>query len=251
MMGAMLRSAATAMVLVLACQGAFAAEPAGKHKQPAAKAHAAAPAKAQPAQSAQPELNMDELKAKAAAGDASAQVKLGEALHEGRGIARDEAAAAEWFRKAADQGSPQGLAALATLYVSGRGVAADPAKAAELMRQAAEKGSVPASYSLGIMYLRGQGVTADRAQALSWLRKAADAKHAPAQYALGLLNVSRDAPSQDGAEAVKWLSLAATHGDAEMRTKALEKIKVISQAIGQDKTQEGLEAARVWLYSHS
>lgn len=192
-----------------------------------------------------------ELKAKAEAGDAAAQVKLGEALYSGRGIVRDPAVAAEWFRKAADQGASQGLAALGMLTLTGSGVVADSVKAAELMRQAADKGSVPASYNLGLMALRGQGMAPDRAQAMAWLRKAADAKYPDAQYALGLLNVSPDARPQDGVEAVKWLSLAATHGNAELRGKALAKIKVISDAIGSERTQEGLEAARVWFYSHS
>lgn len=249
MMGTMLRTCAAVAALVLACGGtAAAAERAATHKPVVAKA--AQTPKSVPAK---PEAAVDlaALQARAEAGDVAAQVQLGEVLHEGRGIARDAAAAAGWFGKAATQGSPQGKAALALLYLNGSGVEADPAQAAKLMREAAEQGFAPASYNLGLMYLKGLGVAADRGQALTWLGKAADAKHAEAQYMLGVLSVSRDAPKRDGVEAVKWLSLAATHGDEALRAKAMAQIKVISQAIGPGPTQDGLEAARRWFYSHS
>lgn len=232
----------TAVALAaLACTGLARAEAPVKAKPAAAGAHKAAVSA--PA--------VDDLKAKAEAGDAQAQVGLGELLHGGRGVARDEAAAAKWFGKAAAQGSAQGLAALGLLYLTGSGVPADAAKAAELTRQAADKGLAPASYNLGLMYLKGQGVAADRAQAMVWLRQAAEAKYADAQYALGMLNAGGGPGQQNGVEAVKWLSLAAAGGSAELRANALARIKTIAAVIGPDRTQEGLEAARIWLFSHS
>jgi TPR repeat protein len=45
-----------------------------------------------------------ELKKQAAAGDASAQFKLGFAYDSGNGVPKDQAEAVLWYRKAADQG---------------------------------------------------------------------------------------------------------------------------------------------------
>ncbi len=46
---------------------------------------------------------IEELKAKAEAGDAESQVDLGLRYEQGKGVAKDQAEAARWYRKAADQ----------------------------------------------------------------------------------------------------------------------------------------------------
>jgi TPR repeat protein len=62
------------------------------------------------------------LKALAEAGEASAQTKLGDMYATGRGVARDDAVAAVWYRKAADQGDTAGQISLGHLYEDGRGI---------------------------------------------------------------------------------------------------------------------------------
>lgn len=58
-------------------------------------------------------------------GLAKAQVELGRRLSEGNGCAIDEAAAAEWFRRAADQQYAPGLYAMGRSYEAGVGVEQD------------------------------------------------------------------------------------------------------------------------------
>ena len=46
---------------------------------------------------------IEEVKAKAEAGDADSQVELGLRYEKGEGVAKDQAEAAKWYRKAAEQ----------------------------------------------------------------------------------------------------------------------------------------------------
>ena len=61
------------------------------------------------------------LLAKANAGDAASQVKVGEIYAAGTGVMADPKQAADWYRKAADQGDIGGEIHLANLYRDGAG----------------------------------------------------------------------------------------------------------------------------------
>jgi TPR repeat protein len=64
-------------------------------------------------------------KAKAEQGDALAQLSLAMCYADGKGVAKDEAEAVKWLRKAAEQGEPIAQTCLATFYFTGKGVAKD------------------------------------------------------------------------------------------------------------------------------
>jgi TPR repeat protein len=120
------------------------------------------------------------LLAKANAGDAAAQVLVGESYAAGSGQARtsrqlteDCKQAAEWYRKAAAQGNAAGQVHLAALYRDGKGVAHDMAQAAAWYRKAAEQGNVLAQATLGLLYSMGQGVPHSDVEAYYWLDLAA------------------------------------------------------------------------------
>ena len=66
------------------------------------------------------------------------------------------------------------FARLAFLYLDGQGVIQDNAQAALWWRKAAEQGDMNAQYALGSLYRYGQGVTQDYAQAAQWYLKAAE-----------------------------------------------------------------------------
>ena len=72
----------------------------------------------------------------AKAGDAEAQVNVGEIFEKGLGAEPNYEAAGIWYEKAADQGNERGLFNLGTLYEQGLGVKADKLKALNLYRQA-------------------------------------------------------------------------------------------------------------------
>lgn len=72
----------------------------------------------------------------AEAGDAEAQVNVGEIFEKGLGAEPNYEAAVIWYQKAADQGNKQGLFNLGTMYEQGHGVPADRVHALNLYRQA-------------------------------------------------------------------------------------------------------------------
>ncbi len=63
---------------------------------------------------------------------------------------------------------------LGLMYRQGRGVAQDDAEAAKWYRRAAEQGHSSAQLGLGFMYSQGRGVSQDYTNAAKWFRKAAD-----------------------------------------------------------------------------
>jgi TPR repeat protein len=123
------------------------------------------------------------LLAKANAGDAAAQVMVGENIAAGNGQARsakqltaDYRQAAEWYRKAAAQNDIAGEVHLAAVYRDGSGVSRDMEQAASWYRKAAEQGDVTAQATLGVLYSMGQGVEHNDVEAYYWLDLAAAVK---------------------------------------------------------------------------
>ena len=94
-------------------------------------------------------------------GDAACQCEQGRRLHEGRGVARDQAAAAACFEAAAAQNSPDGQCLLGLCHEKGEGVPQSWENAAFLYRQAADQGFAPAQCNLGWCYEYGKGVPQD------------------------------------------------------------------------------------------
>lgn len=125
------------------------------------------------------------LLAKANAGDAAAQVQLGDnSRAAGDAVPHDLQLAAEfykqavaWYRKAAGQGSIPGEMHLAALFRDGgKGFPRDLEQAAAWYRKAAEQGNVTAQATLGVLYSIGQGVPRDDVEAYFWLDLAASVK---------------------------------------------------------------------------
>jgi TPR repeat protein len=119
------------------------------------------------------------------AGDAAAQIRIGEIYAAGKSVGRDLSQAAEWYRKAAATGSVDGELHLAALYRDGgKGFPRDMAQAAAWYRKAAGQGDAGAQGILGVLYSFGQGVQHNDVEAYYWLDLAAAAKGPnQAQYA--------------------------------------------------------------------
>ncbi len=156
------------------------------------------------------------LEKKAAAGDADAQVALGMAYDQGKGVLQDRRKAAEWFGKAAEQGVAQAQFNLGTMYDYGVGVKKNEAKALELFEKAAVQGLADAQFNLGNMYAEGRGTAQDLAKAIGWYDKAGIQGMTRAQYNLALL-YAKGAKEQglepNSVKAYAWTSLAAADGD--------------------------------------
>jgi TPR repeat protein len=104
--------------------------------------------------------------------------------YNGRGVEKDFAKAAEYYRKAADQGHALAQYNLGYAYSKGEGVAEDKAEGARWYRKAAEQGFALAQCNLGVAYRNGEGVAKDLAEAIRWIRKAAEQGFVLAQQVL-------------------------------------------------------------------
>lgn len=94
---------------------------------------------------------IDELKTRAANGDAMAQYNLGDRYYNGEGVTKDSAEAVRWWRKAAEQGVAEAQGILGTCYSFGYGVTKDDTEAVKWLRKAAEQGDTKAKIKLNDM----------------------------------------------------------------------------------------------------
>jgi len=69
-------------------------------------------------------------------------------------------------------------------YANGRGVERDGAEAANWYRKAAEQGYASAQYNLGVKYAKGRGVAQNDAEAMKWIAKAVEQANENAKKAL-------------------------------------------------------------------
>lgn len=146
-------------------------------------------------------------------GSASAQVLLAIAYLNGdAGLAKDGKLAAQWFERAALQGSGYAEGRLADLYADGIGVAKNLKIAADWRERAARRGNVDAQFKLGQMYLEGTGVAPDRQRARSWLQSAAEEGNREAAYLLARMYREGLGGPEDQAMADHWLYKSALGG---------------------------------------
>ena len=124
---------------------------------------------------------LEEVRAAAAKGDASAQVELGMFYVRGDVVPKDPVAGVSWIRKAADQGDAMGQYLLGVFYQSDVGVVTqDLAQGAEWFRKAAEQGLPDAQHLFGIAVGEGgRGVPQDVIESLKWLNLAAARRQEP------------------------------------------------------------------------
>ena len=163
-------------------------------------------------------LDVARLRLVAEQGDARARNELGFMYQNGRGVARDDAEAVRWYRRAAEQGHASGQNNLGFMYQNGRGVARDDAEAVRWYRRAAEQGHASGQFNLGFMYENGRGVARDDAEAVRWYRRAAEQGHASGQSNLGFMYQNGRGVARDDAEAVRWYRRAAEQGEAGGQT---------------------------------
>lgn len=156
-----------------------------------------------------PDPEMD----RARRGDPDAQFAVGYRYARGVRVPRDEAAAADWFRKAAAQGHVRAQYNLGVMYSRGRGVDQDYAEALNWYSMAAEQGDAAAQAVIAAMYQRGVGTAPDLRAAFDWYLKAARQGHQNSMYKVGELYL-QGVPGipRDAKEAFRWFKAAAEKG---------------------------------------
>jgi len=129
-------------------------------------------------------------------------------LHGDATHAKNEALAANWFEKAAEQGNAYAQKMLGDLYEQGRGVPKNLKLSADWREKSANRGNTEAQLMLGKMYLNGSGVNRDQDKAEGWLNRAAVAGNSEAQFLLGKLYHEQKNPGMAG----NWLARSAAQG---------------------------------------
>ena len=188
-----------------------------------------------------------------------------------------------WYRKAADQGYPNGLTSLGWMYVQGLGAPQDFAQALAWLHKAADQGNAAGQANLGWMYehwpRRAAGLCAggdlvsegrrprgqrradrprldvrawprrpqDFAQAVIWYRKAADQESAAAQNNLGLMYENGRGVPQDYIRAHMWYNLAASGAsDRRTREEAVKARDAVATKMTSVQIAEAQRLAREW-----
>jgi TPR repeat protein len=125
----------------------------------------------------------------------------------------------------------------------------DNAEAAKWYRRAAEQGNAQAQSNLGAMYDNGQGVRQDYAEAVKWYRKAADQGEADGQFNLGIMYARGRGIAQDYVQAHKWFNLAAARypaSETENRQEAVRNRDLAASRMNAAQIAEAQRLAREW-----
>lgn len=160
-----------------------------------------------------------DLRRRANAGEAWAQLILGCRYYAGEGVTANHHEAARLLRLAANQEDAEAQLVLGLMYLHGQGVAKDEVEAVRLLRLAADRGNAGAQTDLGIMYAQGQGVAKDEREAVRLYRLAADQGDAKAQSNLGTMYANgQGGLPKDRDEAMRLWKLAAAGGNINAQT---------------------------------
>ena len=95
--------------------------------------------------------------------------------------------AAQWYRKAAEAGHPDGQSWYGTALLTGKGVEKNSAEAVKWFQKAADQGNDSGAYWLGLCLTNGWGIEKDFSEARKWLQLAAKEDWLDAKYRLRLL----------------------------------------------------------------
>ncbi len=133
------------------------------------------------------------------------------ALLNGWGATRDETAAYQWIRRAAEAGDPRGEISVAVMLAVGQGVDENDAEARDWYARGVARNLAPPLRGLGIMLYTGEGGPVDRARGWAYLKLAADAGEANAKRLIDERVGDLSAPDRERGEAIvaDWI---AKHG---------------------------------------
>jgi S1-C subfamily serine protease len=149
-------------------------------------------------------------KSAAEQGDASCQNLLGILYSEGRGVPKNEADAARWFRKAADQDHAIACFNLGRAYQFGRGVTQSNEEAIKWYGKAAEQHVPEGEFAYGFLLVAAER---NEREGLKWIRKAARQGLPGAESFLGLVYDKGLGVKANERTSVKWYLLGANHGE--------------------------------------
>lgn len=118
--------------------------------------------------------------------------------------------AAYWNRLAAQAGSPDAQASLASQYLNGRGVEPDAKEALRWFGEAARQGSASGQLGLGLLLASGASGKADYLEAAIWLERAAAQGKVKAAVVLAQMIIDDALPDSRAPHIARMLISAAT-----------------------------------------
>lgn len=140
-----------------------------------------------------------------------------------------EAQAFQFFTQAAEKDIMPAQMKLGVAYYQGRGVERDLVKAETWLRKAAMSGDVEAAALVGDINLQGDGRSPNFIEAANWYRKAVEGGHVAAMVTLGQLTYNGAGTPKNVEEAEALFALAAGKG-SEPASQLLKLLQVEKQA---------------------
>ncbi|MCB1472504.1 MAG: SEL1-like repeat protein [Rhodobiaceae bacterium] len=187
-------------------------------------------------------IGSDSLRRAAVDGNAVAQFEIASRFTQGRGVAQDLKAAADWYQRAAAQGLAPAQYRLGSLYEKGHGVTRDMAMAEMWYLRAADQGNRKAMHNLAVLNAQGAKGEPNFAEAARWFRQAAEHGLRDSQFNLGILYARGLGIEADQKEAYKWFAIAAAQGDKEAESKRDE----IANSLNTEDQAVAKRMARNW-----
>lgn len=172
-------------------------------------------------------------------GDAEAQRRLGYMYNNGKGLAKNEVEAKNWYHKSADQGNAAAQRNLGRMYDLGLGIPKNQVEASRLYLLAAHNGDLPAQVVMGQRYIDGNGVPKNLAESVRWLRLAADAGDAGGQFSLARSYALGIGVAQSEEQADFWIHKSAAGGNDNAKL-VIEKVKAAQTLEGVKAMEKGL-----------
>ncbi len=183
-----------------------------------------------------------------AAKEPEAGYRIGFAYEGGSGVELDYGKAAEWYRRAAEQGYAPAEARLGSFYHFGLAGEQDDSLAAQWQKKAAAQGFTEAQYNLGVYYEQGAGLSRDPSQAADWYKMAAQHGHIMALSGLAGLYLSGDGVAKDPVASVTLLDIARQLGSGIDRESIDEQMALITQqqSLSSTQLQQAADLAKRW-----
>jgi TPR repeat protein len=168
--------------------------------------------------------------------------------------AHDYATAIENWRPIAEQGSHEAQYNMGLMYANGYGVPQDNAQAAQWYEKAAQQGYARAANALlgaefdqGLTYDLGNGATPDYPEAEKWYRQAAEKGYGPALINIGVLYYNGSGEKRDLVLAHEYFLLGQMKGDP----RASNLLEVTTNKLSKKQMKRASDLAQQWMAAHA
>ncbi|MDK9701276.1 MAG: sel1 repeat family protein, partial [bacterium] len=163
---------------------------------------------------------IDEVKALAEKGDATAMLEYGERLFQGNGVEENTEEGLKWIIKAGENGKGEAFYDLGVAYMNEMGVKKDFPTAIKYFEKGALLKNADCMTSLGLIYQAGaridSSLQANPEEAVKWYKQAAELNHLEAIQHLAMMYAMGMGVPKFEAEAIKWFQKGCELGSWEM-----------------------------------